>query len=163
MAITGEGAIKREEQLLFANVGTGSTREWEVIGERIEELIQEMNPNIETGSDVLGNNWATLDRYEPSTSVEPFMAKRESKLFAILHEIWKYRKTLTDVELEFLMVDIFDGAEDTKGALLQKGIVAIQSYGGDTTGLGIPFNINWTGPITYGTFDGDTKTFTPQA
>ena len=74
----------------------------------------------------------------------------------------KYRKTLTDVELEFLCVNIFADASGKYDAWTQKGIVAVQSYGGDTAGLSIPYNIHWTGERTYGTaaIAGGVVTFT---
>ena len=39
--------------------------------------------------------------------------------------------------------------------------IEIVSYGGDTTGYQIPFNIHYTGVKTKGTFDVSKKTFTP--
>ena len=38
--------------------------------------------------------------------------------------------------------------------------VCIVSYGGDTTGYQIPFNVHYTGVKTKGTFNISTKTFT---
>ena len=38
--------------------------------------------------------------------------------------------------------------------------LAVSSYGGDTTGYQIPFNVHYTGVKTKGTFDPATKKFT---
>lgn len=168
MAITGTGKIPRNAFMLFADVSdAGSqTPEWELIGEGIEELTQEMNPNVETVKDVTGNTTTTLDSYEPQISVSPMKAKKESKLFAILYDIVRYEKKLSDVERNFLCVNIFDdeGTPEAPAyaAWQQRAIIAVQSYGGDTSGLDIPFNIHWTGKKTHGTFNPTTKTFTPQ-
>lgn len=165
MSITGNGYIKREEFMVFADVGTSSTPEWELIGDKVEEMSLEMNPNVETVTDITGNTSTTLDKYEVQTSVSPMRAKKESKLFNILYEIVKEEKTLSDVERTFLCVNVFDkngdGEAATYAAWTQKGVVAVQSYGGGTSGLDIPFNIHWTGKKTHGTFAPGTKAFTP--
>ena len=85
--ITGTGAVKRAEFKLFADVGEAESPEWELQGDRIEELSLELNPNVETVTDVTGVTATTLDKYEEQTSVEPYYAKRESKLFAWLYSV----------------------------------------------------------------------------
>ncbi len=164
MSITGNGYIKREEFMVFADVGAASTPEWELIGDKVEEMSLEMNPNVETVTDITGNTTTTLDKYEVQTSVSPMRARKESKLFAVLYEIVKNEKTLSDVERTFLCVNVFDktgeGAEATYAAWTQKGVVAVQSYGGNTQGLDIPFNIHWVGKRIHGTFDPTNKEFT---
>ena len=122
-----------------------------------------MNPNVETVTDVTGVTATTLDKYEEQTTVEPYYAKRESKLFAWLYSVVRNKKTLTDVEKNFCCVNIFAGSEGQYDAWTQKAIVAVQSYGGNTKGLQIPYNIHWIGERTYGTaaIAGGKLTFTP--
>ena len=45
-------------------------------------------------------------------------------------------------------------------AVKEECYIEIVSYGGDTTGYQIPFNVHYTGVKTAGTFDPATKTFT---
>lgn len=148
--ITGTGAVKRAEFKLFADVGEAESPEWELQGDRIEELSLELNPNVETVTDVTGVTATTLDKYEEQTSVEPYYAKRESKLFAWLYSVVRDKKTLTDVEKTFCCVNIFAESEGKYDAWTQKAIVAVQSYGGSTKGLQLPYNIHWIGERTYG-------------
>ncbi len=166
MSITGNGYIKREEFMVFADVAATGTHEWELIGDKVEEMSLEMNPNVETVTDVTGNTTTALDKYEVQTSVSPMRAKKESKLFAILYDIVKYEKTLSDVERTFLCVNVFDksgeGASATYAAWTQKGVIAVQNYGGNTQGLDIPFNIHWSGKKIHGTFNPATKEFTEE-
>jgi CRISPR/Cas system-associated protein Cas5 (RAMP superfamily) len=169
MAITGEGYIKRSDFMTLADVGLAEAKEWELIGDKVEEMMLAMNPNVETVTDITGNTTTTLNKYEVQTDVTPMRAKKESKLAKWLYEVVKEEKTLSDVEKEFLCVNVFD--ESTTGvepdiktvyaAWTQKGVVAVQSYGGNSSGLDIPFNIHWIGKKTHGTFDPVTKTFTP--
>lgn len=161
MAITGTGYIKRSEFMVFADVSDSETPEWELIGDKIEDLSLAMNPNVETVTDITGATTTTLDKYEVQSSVSPMKAKRESKLAARLYDIVKYEKVLSDVEMNFLCVNVFDATgEGVYVAWVQKGVVAVQSFGGDTKGLDIPFNIHWIGKKTHGTFTAATKTFT---
>lgn len=151
--ITGTGYVKREEFKLFADVSASgaSAPEWELQGDKVEDMSIEMNANVETTADVTGVSTTTLDKYEEQTSVDPYRARKESKLFAILYDIIKYRKTLSDVERKFLCVNIFANADGAYDAWTQDCIIEAQSYGGDTKGLAIPYNIHWTGKRTYGT------------
>lgn len=161
--ITGTGKIKREEFKLFADVGDSNTPEWELQGSRIEELSLEMNPNIETVTDVTGVTDTVLDKYEKQTSVSPYYAKRDSKMAAWLYNVVREEKTLSDVEKIFCCVNIFAGADGKFDAWTQKAVVAVQSYGGDTKGLQIPYNLHWIGEKTFGTaaIANGVLTFTP--
>lgn len=159
--IPGTGYIKRSESKLFVNVGTDDAPEWELQGDRNEELSHELNPNVDSGEDVTGATYADLDKYEEETDVETYRARRESKWAAILFNIIKYRKTLTDVVHQFLIVNTFAGADGAYDAWVQKGVVAVQSHAGDTKGMNMPYNIHWTGERIHGTFNLETLTFTP--
>lgn len=151
--IAGNGDIKREEFKIFANVGADEAPEWEIVGKKIEEMSLEMNPNIETMTDVTGDVQTTLDKYEKQTSVSPYFARKESKMAAWLYNIVREERTLSEVEKDFLCVNIFAGADKKFDAWKQKAIVAVQSYGGSTKGLQIPYNIHWVGKKTFGTVD----------
>lgn len=161
--IEGKGAIKREEFKLFADVGTEEAMEWELQGSKIEDMSIAMNPNVETTTDVTGLTETILDKYDQQTSVSPYYARRESKLAAWLYNIVREGKTLSDVEKTFCCVNIFAGEDGKFDAWTQKAVVAVQSYGGDTKGVQIPYNLHWIGAKTYGTAsiaDG-VMTFTP--
>ena len=159
----GTGRIKREEFKLFADVGASSTPEWELQGGRIEDMSLEMNPNVETVTDVTGVTETTLDKYEKQTSVSPYYAKRNNKMSAWLYNVVRDEKTLSDVEKTFCVVNIFAGSDGAYDAWTQKGVVAVQSFGGDTKGLQIPYNIHWIGEKVFGTaaISNGTMTFTP--
>lgn len=165
--IEGSGYIPRKDFMVLANVASTGVAEWELIGDRVEEMSLKMNPNIETISDITGMTETTLDKYQVETEVTPMRAKRNSKLFGILYDIVKHEKTLSDVERDFLCVSIFDSettgtgdtAVTTYAAWKQRAVIAVQSFGGGTAGLDIPFVIHWVGAKTHGTFDPTTKEF----
>lgn len=161
MAIEGTGLIARKEFRHFVNVGTKDAPEWELLGEGIEDLAREMNNNVETKTDILGNNSTTVTKGNQVSSFDPFKCRRDSKLFAKLYQIYTDDLELSDVEMEFLEVSIFDKeTDDTYRAIKQTGAIDLKSVGGDTTGLDMPFDVNYIGAKTKGTFKASTKTFT---
>lgn len=160
--IEGTGLIPRKEFMHFVNVGTTAEPEWELLGEGIEELSREMNNNVETKTDILGNNSTTVTKGNQVSSFDPFKCRRDSKLFAKLYQIYTDDLELSDCELEFLEVSVFDKVEDGKyEAIKQTGAIDLKSIGGDTTGLDMPFDVNYIGSKTKGTFDVAKKQFTP--
>ncbi len=160
MSITGEGKIQRKMVMHFVNVGTSSAPEWERIGKGIEELTREMNNNVESTTDITGQTDVEVTNGNQTTSVEPFKARRESKLFQKLYKIYTDDLELSDVEMEFLEVSVFDEiSEGVYAAIKQKGAVDLKSFGGPTTGVEMPFDINYIGEKEKGNFTLDTLTY----
>lgn len=152
--IEGTGDIKRKEFMIFADVsqtGDGSSPEWEIVGKKIEDMSLEMNPNVETMTDITGSVETTLDKYEKQTSVSPYYARRESKMSAWLYNVVRDERTLSEVERTFLCVNIFAGSDGAFDAWTQKAVVAVQSFGGNTKGVQIPYTLYWIGEKTFGT------------
>lgn len=162
--IAGTGDIKRREFAMFVDISLDDEgANWEIVGRKIEDLSLEMNPNVETLTDITGLTQTTLDKYEKQTSVSPYYARRDSKMSEWLYNVVRNEKTLSDVEKTFLCVNIFAGADGSYDAWTQKAIVAVQSYGGDTKGVQIPYTLYWIGKKTFGTVsiaDG-VPTFSP--
>ena len=162
--IAGTGDIKRREFAMFVDISLDDEgTNWEIVGRKIEDLSLEMNPNVETLTDITGLTQTTLDKYEKQTSVSPYYARRDSKMSEWLYNVVRNEKTLSDVEKTFLCVNIFAGADGSYDAWTQKAIAAVQSYGGDTKGVQIPYTLYWIGEKTFGTVsiaDG-VPTFSP--
>ena len=63
--------------------------------------------------------------------------------------------------VEVLLKPGEDGAEPTVIRAVREDVFVIpNSYGGDTSGVQVPFSINYAGNRTEGTFDIKTKKFT---
>lgn len=164
MAIAGTGLISRKSLMHFVNVGTSSEPEWELLGDGIEELSREMNNNVETKQDILGQTSTTVTKGNQVSSFDPFKCRKDSKLFQKLYQIYTDDLELSDVEMEFLEVSVFDEiSEGTYAAIKQVGAVDLKSIGGDTTGLDMPFDVNYIGAKVKGQFVASTKTFTADA
>lgn len=157
--------IKRELFKTFINcTPADETATYQVIGEDLEELNFEMSANVVRTSNILGENAITIDRYEKTASVEPYKADSGTALFTFLKGIIDDEKTLDELKTDIVNVDVF--GTETSGAYpayKEDVFVEITSYGGNTEGFQIPFNIHFTGKRTKGTFNPTTKTFTADA
>ncbi len=154
--------IKRELFKSFINCTPSTqTPTYQVLGDDLEELNIEMSANVARTSNILGENAITIDRYEKTASIEPYKADLDTPLFTFLKGIIDEEKTLDDLKTDVVHVDVF--GTETSGAYpayKEEVFVEVTSYGGNTEGFQIPFNIHFTGKRTKGTFNPSTKTFT---
>lgn len=159
----------RNTYKVFMNVGTKEVPEWELLGKDIEDLSRELNNEVNSFTNILGETEVEITKGVNVTTVEPVKFRDGSKASKILYEIYKYDKELSDVEYEFLEVNTTEeitteeGVSTSEyGAFRQIGAIDLKSWGGDKTGINSPFDINWLGEKTYGTFNPTSKTFTPE-
>lgn len=132
------------------------------LGTDLEEFTVEMNANVETKKNILGQTSVSIDSYEPQASVEPYYAVVGDPMFLRLQKIYDERLTLDDLKTHVLEVHLWE--ETTTGVFVayrEDAIIEIVSGGGDGTGLQFPFNIHHTGNRVKGLFTLATKTFVP--
>lgn len=138
------------------------TPSWERIGADLEELNIEMNAEVETKSNILGETSVKLAGYQPQASIEPYYADPATTLSKLVQGIVDGRKMLDEAKTDVLEVHLWEGDSDSaRVAYKESAIIEIVSYGGDTTGYQIPFNLHYLGDRVKGTYDLTTKTFTP--
>ena len=158
------GKIKRKFMAHFINAAlpSASAAVYVRLGDDLEEFNVEMNANVETKNNILGETSVNLDSYQPQASAEPYYAVVGDPLFERLQEIIDKRLTLDDLKTSVVEVHLWDEGETsgTYVAYKEDVIIEVSSYGGDTTGYQIPFNVHYTGVKTKGTFDPATKKFT---
>lgn len=143
----------------------GTNTNYVRVGEGIEELSISMNPEVETTQDIIGNNSATLKSYDISADVDPYYYSTDDALSEKLQEICDFE--LTGDACKTTWVDVWlkpgatpDAAPIVINATRREVIVAVQSYGGDTGGVQIPFSVNGSKNKTQGDFDISAKKFT---
>lgn len=137
--------------------------DWEVIGDDIEEMSVELNPDTETKKNILGKTSVTDNGYEPSMDADPFYADPSKKLYPKIREIALDR--LKGDKCKTLMLEVI--VEDTDApnhlAYVQEVMVKPQSYGGDTSGVNFPFNVMENGDRTKGYVTAESlKSGTPE-
>lgn len=116
--------------------------EWEIIGDDIEEMSVEMNPDTEQMKNILGQTKTTDNGYEPSMEADPFYADPDKKLYKVLRDIALGRKKGDDCKT-LMMEVIVEKTDDEKHlAYVQEVIIKPNSYGGGTEGVNIPFTVS---------------------
>ena len=92
----------------------------------------------------------TDNGYAPSMSADPFYADPASKLYPKIREIAFNRLKGEACKTLMLEVIVEDTTAEKHLAYVQEVMVKPQSYGGDTTGVNIPFDVTDDGERTKG-------------
>ena len=147
----------------YINATPSAEATYERLGSDLEEFNVEMNAEVETKSNILGETSVQLSSYQAQVSIEPFYADKDTKLFTLLQDIVDNRKVLDDAKTDVLEVHTWEeAAEGAYTAYKESAIIEVVSYGGDTTGYQIPFNLHYLGDRVKGTFNTATKMFTAE-
>lgn len=142
--------------------GDSYTPNYVRLGKDLEEFNNEMNPDIETSKNILGESTVKHKGYEVSASVDPYYAEKGDPLFEKIQDIVDERLTGDACKTTALDVRLWETA--TSGAYTayrEDCLVVPNSNGGNTSGYQIPFTIHYAGNRVKGTFNPKTKTFTP--
>lgn len=143
---------------------SASSPDYVRLGKDLEEFNVELNPDVESKQNILGENSVVVNGYEASSSVEPFYFDYDDSLSEKIMDIAMERNT--GDECKTTVVDVLlkageNGAEPTcLWAYREDCYVVPESYGGDTSGVQVPFTIHRAGNRKKGTFDISTKKFT---
>lgn len=157
---------QRAERKLLITVAEwteGSTEVRELLGRRTEDSSIDYNPDIETTTDILGNNYTDMNRTQPQQDFDPYTILGGSKLGAKLNDI-RRRNALS--ELNQFTVYIITAFVGTSGSYeAEKHVdctITYNSIGGDST-VNMPISVYFSNKITLGTVDklADDFTFTP--
>lgn len=143
----------------FAN--DDGTASYVRLGADLEEYSPELSANVEKKNNILGQTSVTIDSYQKQGEVSPYYAEKGDPLFEKLQTIIDNDMVLDDLKTDIVEVKLWN--EESAGAfpaVKEECYIEVSSYGGDTTGYQIPFNIHYTGVKTNGTFDVTKKTFT---
>lgn len=154
--------IERKYMAHFLNAAFGSgTASYCRLGNDLEEYSPELSANVEKKTNILGQTSVTIDSYQKEGEVAPYYAEKNDPLFEKLQAIIDGDLTLDNLKTDIVEVKLWDEATaNAYPAIKEECYIEIVSYGGDTTGYQIPFNVHYTGVKTKGTFNISTKAFT---
>lgn len=134
------------------------------IGKDLEEYNENLNPDVSTQKNILGENNVIHNGFDVSSDVDPFYVRLDNdtpedlatKLMYIANE------RLTGTGTQTTKVDVLVDSSGTVIWAYRENIVIVpNSVGGDTSGIKVPFSIYNDGSRTSGTWNTSTKTFTP--
>ena len=132
-------------------VAQAAEAEFEVIGDDIEEMSTELNSDTEQIKNILGQTKTKDKGYSPSMSADPFYADPDKKLYPKMRDIAMNRLKGDACKTLLLEVLVEDTAAEKHKAWLREVMVKPQSYGGDTEGVNIPFDVSEDGACVEGT------------
>ncbi|HHV09973.1 MAG TPA: hypothetical protein GXX75_06825 [Clostridiales bacterium] len=158
--------IKRQFMAHYIDASLTSTATYTRLGKDLEEYNVEMNAEVNSTQNILGETSKTISSYEAQASVEPFYADQDDPMFPKLQKIIDDRLVLDDLKTTVLDVHLWEEDEETPGTFVayrEDALIEIASYGGDSTGYQISFNVHNIGGRVKGTFVAATKTFTQDA
>ena len=147
----------------YVNVGTGGTKEWELLGVGVEDSAIETNFETETVNDILGNTETSITGASPSQSFEPFTVRGGSKLAFKLHEIWLNKEYEKLSQFEMLTVYGYIGTEtDGYEADMQSDCTITFGSIGGSAYVDMPITVNYSDKKERGTvkFTEGVPTFT---
>ena len=146
---------------------SANAAEYVRLGKDLEEYSIELNPDVESVQNILGENSIRVNGYEVSSSVEPYYYEYDDSLSQKIMDIAMNRTTgdgcKTTVVDVLLQPGEGDAAPTAVWAYREDCYVVPESVGGDTSGVQIPFTIHRAGNRVKGSFDINSKKFTPNA
>ena len=157
--------IQRKYMAHYLNAAFGDDTDAYVrLGADLEEYAPELTANVEKKANILGQTSVVIDAYQKQGEVAPYYAEDGDPLFEKLQQIIDGDLVLDDLKTDIVEVKLWDETDaGAYPAVKEECYIEIVSYGGDTTGYQIPFNVHYTGVKTKGTFNIETKAFTPAA
>lgn len=130
------------------------------LGKDLEEYNEELNPDVETTKNILGEQSVKHNGYEVQADVDPFYYDYDEALAEKIMSIVNERSTGDKCKTSILTV-LLDEEGAVKWAYREDCMVIPTSVGGDTAGIQTPFSVYMAGNRTKGTFVINTKKFTP--
>ena len=152
-------ARKFYAHFLDASFG-GSSVNYVRLGKDLEEYNEELNPEVDTAENILGEMSVNHKGYKPQSEVSPYYVYEDDPLCEKLWEIINERKTADGCMTTKVDV-LLDSTGTVEWAYREDVLVVPTSAGGDTSGVQIPFTIYSVGNRVAGSFNISTKTFTP--
>ena len=142
-----------------------NTQKRQILGTRTEDSSIEYNSDIETTTDILGNNYTDLNKTQPEQAFDPspIVGGTTSYLHAYLNDI-RRRNALSELSgftIYVITQFIDEGTGTTHAYQAEKHTgctITYDSIGGDTN-VNFPFTVHFSNNITTGTVDKLTSDF----
>lgn len=129
----------------------------EILGTRTPDSSIEYNADIETSTDILGNNYTDVNNTQPQQDFDPYLILGGSKLGAFLNDI-RSRNAVSELNQFTLYVitafDVVISGSDTsyKTEKHEDCTIAYNSIGGDAN-VNFPISVYFSNKLTNGTVD----------
>lgn len=147
---------QRAERKLLVTIAEweeNGTIEREILGTRTTDSSIDYNVDMETTTDILGNNYTDMNKTQPQQDFDPHLVLGGDKLTAKLNDIRK-RNALAELQqFTLYIVTLFTGKEGAYDAERHTDCtIAYSSIGGDVN-VNFPISVYFSNKITLGTID----------
>lgn len=140
------------------------------LGKDLEEYNEQLNPQVEISSNILGEQSVKHSGYQAQADVSPFYYENyedalSNKIFDLVNTRAtgdKCKTSMVDVLLKPDEDDPEKNPPTVVSAYREDVYVIPNTSGGDTSGFQIPFTIYKAGNRVNGTWNIDSKTFTEE-
>ncbi len=146
------GKLERKAMAHYLDSTFGGPQpDWFILGADMEELAVELNPDVESVTNILGETSVRDNGYEPSATADPYYANPDDAIYPKLRDIAMERLKGDACKTQILEVVIEDTKAESHLAFVEDVIVKPTSYGGGTDGVAIPFDVHFAGNRQKGT------------
>lgn len=145
---------ERKMLITVAEWTEGTSQAREFLGTRTEDSAIEYNSEIETTTDILGNNYTDMQRTQPEQTFDASPVIGGDKLKALLNDI-RRRNALSELQqFTIYIITAFVGSS-ANGYAAEKHTdctITYDSIGGDVN-VNFPYTVHFSNKITTGTVD----------
>ena len=160
----GQSAERKSLITVAEWTGEGNSTVREILGVRTPDSSIEYNPEIETSTDILGNNYTDVNKTQPQQSFDPHLILGGAKLAEKLNDI-RRRNALNELnQFTIYIITAFKGDENDgyEAERHTDCTISYDSIGGESN-VNFPITVYFSNKITTGTVDklADNFVFTP--
>ena len=156
---------RAERKLLITVAEWGTTPTREILGKRVENSSIELNPDVQTSTDILGINYTDVNKTQPQQSFDPSFVIGGSALSEYLYnavvanDIQAYNGSFNIYVISAFITD-GTGTGTKYKAVKHTGCSIIPSAVGGDAYVAMPIDVHFSNNITEGYVDKLTDDFT---
>lgn len=164
--LTDGQRAKRKLLITVAEWGAAGSEQRQFLGARTEDSAIELNPDIQTSTDIRGNTYTDVEKTEPAQTFDPSYVMGGSDLHTYLSEAFlkndidKFNGAFNIYIITAYLTDGTTSSSDGKFFTVKHHDCSIfpTSLGGSTY-VSMPFEVHYSNKISEGTIDALTPEF----
>ena len=126
----------------------------EILGVRVTDSSIDLNADIETATDILGNTYTDVNKTEPQQTLDPSYVIGGSKISAYLYDAAIHNRIAAyNGVFRIYIISVFLGTEGAYEAVRHDGCTIIPTSIGGESYVAMPMDIHFSNNITSGTVD----------
>lgn len=126
----------------------------EILGVRVTDSSIDLNADIETATDILGNTYTDVNKTEPQQTLDPSYVIGGSKLSAYLYDAAIHNRIAAyNGVFKIYIISVFLGTDEAYEAVRHDGCTIIPTSIGGESYVAMPMDIHFSNKITSGTVD----------